>query len=541
MKRALSLVLAAIMLMSLVACGGKNNTANDGKTNEPPKTEQKPSTSTEGVTGEATKVEVSQDAEAEYAKEITLALSLGDLDPSVGWSATRESYQRLVFDTLLWHDDVTGEIEMMLAKSVEWADDTSTRIHVVLRDDIVFSNGEKLTAEDVDYSISRATYSSVTTYYDHCEIINDYELDIVLKKPCSGFMAVLGRAACAIVCKSATEAHPDKQARIGSGPYVYDMDSYVAANKITLNRNEKFWGEQNPTEKFHLIKMADSTAAAVALHNGDVDWIVDIGEADIPGVEADEDLVLHKYNAYNFVYLAFNDKADSTTLTEEEKNFRRAVACAINKEDIAIGLGGGMVMTSMLPYDHPAYIANESDYEHDLSYNPEKAKEYLAKAGGKTEFTIVVDTGRPYVKVPAQIIQEYCRQVGITMNIEETDSTGLSALAKWGQLEYDGTMWSNLFVMETVNWNYFTPGSGVNRAMMVDPEIVAALDVLTASSDEAVKNEQYDIMLRNTHENVSWLPLVFREMYVAYTKGMEGFSLTPSPTYNYREMRLRTN
>ena len=200
MKKALSLFLAVIMVMSLVACGGKNDTANTGKTNDAGKTEtQQPSTGTMDK-GEATKVEVSQDEKAEYAKEITMGLSLADLDPGVAWNATRESYQRLVYDTLLWHDDVTGEITMQLAKSVEWADDTSTRIHVVLRDDIVFSNGEKLTAEDVDYSISRNTYSSVTAFYDHCEIINDYELDIVLKKPCSGFMAVLSRAATAIVC-----------------------------------------------------------------------------------------------------------------------------------------------------------------------------------------------------------------------------------------------------------------------------------------------------------------------------------------------------
>ena len=193
MKKALSLLLAVVMVMSLVACGG-NNTANNTGKEETGKTETPGSDfgdKSQGVVIGGDKTEdKNSEVKAEYASEITLAGwgSIATLDPGEAWNASREAYQRLVYDTLLYHDDTTGEITMQLAKSVEWDNDDCTRVHVVLRDDIVFSNGEKLTAADVEFSIGRNTYSSVTSFYDSCEIVNDYELYINLKKPTASFI-----------------------------------------------------------------------------------------------------------------------------------------------------------------------------------------------------------------------------------------------------------------------------------------------------------------------------------------------------------------
>ena len=78
------------------------------------------------------------------------------------------------------------------------------------------------------------------------------------------------------------------------------------------------------------------------------------------------------------------------------------------------------------------------------------------------------------------------------------------------------------------------------QAMMNDPEIVAALEqVYTA--DEAAKSDLYKTMQTEVHNNVSYLPLIFREMNYAYTKGLENFEMTASPCYVLRNIRLRTN
>ncbi len=476
-------------------------------------------------------------AETEYAKEITIATTISNLDPGITWNATHEQYQQLVFDTLLWIDPATDEAVMQLAKSVEWVDDTHMQLHVILKDGLLFSDGTPLTATDVEFSLTRHPVTYIADYYASCDIVSDTELYINLKVPSTDFLTYLGWACGSIVSKAATEANPEGLALIGSGPYKYDMDTYIAKSSITLTTNEYYWGEATPTQIIHLVMLSDASAAAVALQNGEIDYYQNFGDSNLPALEADPNVEVTRYTSTNFIYMGFNDHRDTTLVTEEEVNFRRAVACAINKEDIVAGLGGGFVMTSMLGYDHPAYIANESDYPDDLSYNPEKAKEYLAKAGGRKEFNCLVDSSRSWCVLSALVVQEYLRQVGITMNIVETDGTGFTSMCKWDVYDYDAQIYSNLYVARNSGYNLVKPKVAANRVCMNNPVVNEAIDKIITGANQEVKNEQWKIIQREVHDKVSFLPLVFRQMNYATTKGVQGIKLaTYGPTWRIRDI-----
>jgi peptide/nickel transport system substrate-binding protein len=535
-KKTLSLILALIMALSLVACGGGNSSDNGGKAD-------KPDAGNSSDLGSSVEVTGNNDADAKYAEEITMCTTIKSLDPNDSWATEREAYHLLVFDTLVYNNDITGEITMQLAKSVEWDNKECTRIHVILRDDVVFSNGDPVTAADVEFSLGRANYSSLAGYYDNCEIVSDTELYINLSSPCSAFISVLGRACAAIVCKAEAEKNPDGLALIGSGPFMYDMSTYVAANTVTVVRNEKFWGEKTPTQKIKVVMISDAAAKGVALQSGDIHWATGLNFTELPVLKQNKNLEINEIQGYSFVYMAMNDRRDTTSITEEEKNFRRAVACAINKEDIVAGFGGGMPMTSMWPYDDPACIQNESDYEHDLSYNPDMAKEYLANAGGKTEFKVLANTADANVKLAAQVIQEQLRLVGITMVIEETDATGFSSATQWDRdiTQYDAYMQSNIFAIDPVNWNYYTENQSINKAVMVNPEISKALKAVKATSNPEERTELLQIMQREVHENVSYLPLAYFPKAFGYAKGLENFRISSIPSYYMRNMTLRVD
>lgn len=533
MKRLLSLLLIAAVCLSLVACGSNSPGTSSGNTSD------KNDEFSQGAGGlEAGPAEGTPEA-AEYAKEVTVSLSLSTLDPGAGWAAHKEGYCRLVFDNLFYMDDSTGDVTMQLAKSVEWTDDTVTALRVVLRDDIVFSNGSPVTTADVEFSLGRTTYGNLKNYYDRCEIISPTEMIIHLTQPYLNYYAMLSRSAAAIVCKEEAEKHPEGLALIGSGPYVYDMDTHVAKSSITLNRNELFWGEKNPTEKIHVVWIADASSAAIALQSGDVNFIPSVKSEEIPNLQKDEKVKVASFPGYSFVYMGFNDRG--AAVPEEEKNFRRAVACAIDKDAFVAAIGGGKVMTALWPWDNPAYIDDETAFEHDLSYNPEKAKEYLSQAGGKTSFTCLAQTGTASVKIGVQLVQEYLRQVGITMEIIETDASGFSAMTKWGVLEYDALMHTNLFSIKAGGYSFFTPKNNVNRAMMVNDTVVAAYTTAMGASDEAKQIEQHQIILNEVHDSVSYLPLAWSMVNIGYSAGLENFSVSSGGCYALRDVCLRTN
>ena len=541
MKRAVALILALVLTMALVACGGDKPASTPGSTSETTSTPgntldintpvipSSPSTPTENAT---------------YVKDLVVSTAAITLDPNLTWSTTREFYNKMVFDTLIHRSDVTGEVEMRLAKTVEWANAECTKIHVVLNENAVFSNGDKVTSADVEFSFGRCGYGSMNSYYDSCEIISDTELYVNLKSSNSAFMPILSRSCCAIVSKAAAEKNPDGQALIGSGPWMYDMSTYVANSTITLVRNEKYWGEyENPTETVRVVQIADASARAIALQSGEIHLAFDLNTTELPLVKKNDKLVVNEFASMSFGYIGFNDHRNTDALTEEDINLRRAVACAIKKEDVMIATGndGGQTMVSMWPFIEDAYIANEGDYEHDLSYNPEKAKEYLAKAGGKNELTCLIVSSSASSKTAGQVVQEYCRQVGITINFMEVDGTGFTALVKTENPAYDMFVWNNLFVVDVVNWNYFLTTSTVNRALINSSVINAAIEKIKTSSDDAIRTEQLQIIQKEVHKNVSYIPMYWSTKNVAYAKGLEGIEVSAMPTYDTNNIRLRTN
>lgn len=519
MKKVLSLMLACIMVLSLVACGGGN--AGGNETTAPAQGNQPTDAGNAGNAG---------GSEVKYAESITIGLPQGltFLDPHEGWTWADDTYWDRVFEGLVSYDGVTGEVKPWLAETAEWTDDTYTRIHIVLRDDVYFSNGDKLTTADVEFSMERMTRDALKSVYAGCEVVDEKEMYINLTKPCGDWLGGLGVSFAAIVCKSATEADPEGRATIGTGPYVYDLDSYVVENKITLNANENYWGEKPITKQLNYVVIADASARGVALANGEVDLTYSLNTNELPIYQANEDLVVTAYPSTSFFTIAFNDKRDSNNISEGELNLRRAIACAINREELiaAYGQTGASPMISMWRTD-AAYIADESEYDTDLSYNPEKAKEYLAKAD-RTEIDCVVNAA--VCKVAAQVVQEQLRKVGITMNIIESDNAGVVAL--FNAVEeptYDMVMYGNMITyLPCAGWVFWTHMGGANACSQYDPEIQAALEVVMTTGDLDEKIEALQIIQKENHENVGWLPLFWREGNYACAKGVEGFVVESS-------------
>lgn len=110
--------------------------------------------------------EVKNDDNSESQTEVrdTLVYGLNQepakLDPQYDSLLVTSLVNKQIYDTLLRKNDTTGKLEPWLATEWEWVDDTT--LHMTLRDDVYFHNGEKLTAEDVAYTIKRCAEGSAT-------------------------------------------------------------------------------------------------------------------------------------------------------------------------------------------------------------------------------------------------------------------------------------------------------------------------------------------------------------------------------------------
>ena len=143
-------------------------------------------------------------------------------EPETGFDATESSHgdmTRVFFSTLFQRNKELG-MENDLAKSYEISEDRLTWT-VKIREDVKFTDGEALTAEDIvyTYEIAKNSGSDIDlTMLDSESQKDDYTVEFKLKNPQSTFIEKLARVGIVPI-----HAHNSnfKDNPIGSGPYKF--------------------------------------------------------------------------------------------------------------------------------------------------------------------------------------------------------------------------------------------------------------------------------------------------------------------------------
>lgn len=541
MKKALALALVVIMLLSFAACGGQKNSDTTEKKDSTSTTETNTTTTT---TTTATTTTVGQNdpqpsssQEPVYAKEITIAYNASsiNLEPTNGWNSSHNMIKDMVFEGLMYYNIGTGELTNCLATTCEVTDETCTRVHVILRDDVVFSTGDPLTTADVEFSLSKASYAYIANAYDSCDIVSDKEMYINLKAGRAQIIGMLGCGYCGIASKAAAEKNPDGLAIIGTGPYKYDMDTYAVGASLDVVRNELYWGEPAKADVVHFPFMPNAASRAIALENGEVDFAPGLTNEEGNALEGVAGIKLDRFPSINFTYMFFNNYGQVPS--QEELEFRYAVIRAINKEEILAAVGDtyGEVAIGCYSKLDPAYIDSEDQFDVDLSYNPEAAKEYVAN-GGKNSFSCIVAGQRGWCKTSAEVIQEQLRQVGITMEITELDDTSFTNAAKPGTSTFECAVFSNLFSsMPGGGMGFFIPGAA-NRAQFYTDRTQEIDRNLYMEGDPEIRKQLIQEAQKINHDLVGNVPLFWRESDIAYNEKLGGFIYNAGPMYNFKNV-----
>lgn len=194
-------------------------------------------------------------------EELVLAVGktdVGMFDPKKGWGTHAQI--RLTHSSLLMIDadlNFVGD----LAKSYTVSDDALTWTFP-LRDDVKFSNGEQVTAEDVKFTYEMLKEDGIKfdlSFVNAIDIVDGNTIVITLKEPRSTFVSQLTEIG--IVPK----AHYDDNYTsnpIGSGPY--KLVQYNDGQQFILEYNPYWYGTEPQFKKLTLLLLAEDAALAAA-------------------------------------------------------------------------------------------------------------------------------------------------------------------------------------------------------------------------------------------------------------------------------------
>ncbi|MBF4692192.1 ABC transporter substrate-binding protein [Fusibacter ferrireducens] len=308
------------------------------------------------------------------------------LDPHNEQSTVARTVEKVVYDRLV--ERTNGEIKPMLAKSWEILDDLTIRFH--LRDDVYFHNGEKMTAEDVRYTIERAESMPASAYFfssfdgKGTKVVDEYTIDIKLHNAFAPALNYLASSRGNIVCKKAVEemgADAYGRAPIGTGPLKFSK--WVSGDRIELVQNEAYWGNQTAYKKLVFRTIIDASSRAVELETGGIDISLDISPEDMGRLSENPDTRIVEGPGYAMNYFMINS-LNFDTLADVK--VREALAMALNTKQIvdAVFKGTARASDSVYPNTVDGYTQIGP-----MEYNPEKAKKMLVEAGW--DFDTVLD------------------------------------------------------------------------------------------------------------------------------------------------------
>ena len=127
----------------------------------------------------------------------------------------------------------------------------------------------------------------------------------------------------------------------------------------------------------------------------------------------------------------------------KDKNFRKAIQSAINKDDINFAMYGGYSETLDIDMcsNYGGYVTVEDGVE-TVPYDVEAAKAYLAESSyNGEEFPITVVNGSS-LETAAKIIQAELLEIGINCVLNSVDNPTSSDA--WSNRTYQGYMMNNL-------------------------------------------------------------------------------------------------
>ena len=316
-------------------------------------------------------------------KKDELILAIGGepedgFDPAHGWGR----YGSPLFQSTLLTLDKDFNVENDLSVDYEVSDNGLEWL-VKIRDDVKFSDGTELTANDVVFTFQTAQESDSIVDLNNLKQVtqlDDYTIKFTLNEPQSTFIYTL--ISTGIVPKHLYDETYNENP-IGSGPF--QLLQWNKGEQLIVVENPYYYGEKPFFKKLTFLFSTEETAFAMA-KAGEVDVVSvppSFAKEHIPGMKLVElDSVDNRGIMFPFVP-AGDETAEGIPIGNDvtsDEAIRKAINIAIDRQALVDGLLDGFgtpaySVADKLPWWNPETVINDNDMD--------KAESILNKAGWK--------------------------------------------------------------------------------------------------------------------------------------------------------------
>jgi peptide/nickel transport system substrate-binding protein len=493
------------------------------------------------------------------AKGTTFTIALSEdiraVDPGLAWNYVTNQVTNQITEGLVTIDD-NNNIIPELARSWSQTDDVTYVFDV--RDNIVFSDGSKMTMDDVLFSFQRSADPDGATYFsDFYDDVESFSVDgwkfiIKLKHPSAVFKYVPAIGAGRIISKkhyekNAAQFGTAKGGIIATGPFVYQK--WTSGQEIVLKKNTLYWNKQklaaNVVDTLVFKIIPEDTTRVIALQTGSVDFCVNIPADMLDQLSASPNLNLVSVGSSHLTYLAINTERAPMN----DVNVRKALSRAFDLPDFHRNIirNAGSAGT-ILPFGPALYGENASNWERYLdntqsySYDLAAAKAHLARSAYPDGFDCdLIVSENSLANQRALYIQESLKAIGITVTIRRMSGDEQDAYQVGnkrdanGKRDYDMLIggweadYPDLNGTISTMYNSGQAGEdGYNAAAYVNPAVDTLLDLQRTTLDSSKRFEVQSQLMNIIVNDVPYIVFDYSFRHSVLNKKYTGISINPN-------------
>jgi peptide/nickel transport system substrate-binding protein len=507
------------------------------------------------------------------------------LNPMTGYLAVdfyfwTASYHLLVdFDTALGAEDG-------LATEIETSPD-SMEFTYTIRDDIVWSDGTPLTAEDVAYSLNLykqypgALPNGYVTLIDgEVEAVDDTHITFRTEAPTGLYTGQFPYLYGYTLPKHVYEQLENVKAfenvpQVASGPFM--ITEYEVGEFVKLERNPEWTGEEPAVDELVYRIYKNEDALSLALKQGDVDFAYFTSPNIFNSLANEQNIETAFGTIPSFSEIGFNT---GSSFQEPLNNFvphgdghpaltdlsvRQAMRMAISSDQLTerVLLGYGLPGNSIVPPISVAGARWEPGADDPLAWNIDGANQLLDDAGyadtdgdgvremppgslepGRPlEFRYFVRTNEQTSVDAAPFVTEWLAEIGIRANVEAVTSGRLGDIINAG--EYDMFSWGWIpdpdpdSMLKNMTCDERPPEGtsyGNNDAYYCNPEYDRLFEQQRIELDPDARWEIVHQMQQIFYEDAAYAVMWYDPVFQGYrTDRFTGYNPQPAPEGDYLE------
>ncbi len=397
---------------------------------------------------------------------------LAVLDPVWTTANVTRDHANLIFDTLYGYDaQYSIQPQMVEAHRIE---DDGRRWTIRLRENLLFHNGDKVTAADVVATLRRwaardSLGQTLMAATAALQAPSDRDIEFRLTRPFHVSRALTNGPHIMPAFLAKADAGTQVTEMIGSGPFRFIAAERVSGARAVYARFAGYVPRPQGTpyytsgpkiahvDRVEWMVVPDAGTAAAAMQSGEADWWGNPAYDLLPMLKRSPRLALEVLDPsggigilrFNHLHPPFDNPA-----------IRRAVLGAVSQED---------VMTTVAGVDRTYWrsgvgvFAPESPMASDVGLSVltaprdlKKASADLVAAGYRGERVVVLNPGDlPDVSAMAVVVADMLSRIGMTVDLQTQDwGTVIQRRAKDGPVEQGG-------------WSVFT--TSLNGSGVMDP------------------------------------------------------------------------